>query len=151
MGKADPLQINDPWAPAYRNQQLKQATPSPGQLASIETNIEKRVMAVVQNQLTNPRSEDANMYGLTDQRVTQLESQVSALADNLTQLTGSMTSFKQQQQTHNTQVAHQVQALKTQADQQEHTMKSLLEQKMEEQMSRIEALLTNKRTKTAAE
>ena len=80
-------------------------------------------MAVVQNQLANPRSEDENMDGLTDQRVTQLESQVSALADNLTQLTGSMTSFKQQQQTHNTQVAHQVQALKTQADQQEHTMK----------------------------
>ena len=91
------------------------------------------------------------METAVDERVNQLESQVSALKDNLNQLSGSMTSFKQQQLAHNTQVVQQVQALKVQADQQEHTMAAMLDHKMEEQMSRIEALLTNKRTKTAAE
>ena len=89
------------------------------------------------------------MDAQVDTRVTQLEQQVSSLTDNLNQLTGSLSSFKQQQQTHNAQVVHQVQALKQQAEQQDNAMRSILDQKMEEQMARIEILLTNKRTKTA--
>eukprot|EP00435_Cladocopium_sp_Y103_P039757 s1318_g10.t1 len=147
----DPLQANDPWANAYKGHTAKPSHPSPSQLATIETNVEKRVLATIQEQALWPKSEDATMDPQTDQRMSQLESQVHLVTDNLNQLTGSMATFKQQQQTHNTQVAHQVQALKTQADQQEHSMKSLLDQKMEEQIARIEALLTNKRTKTAAE
>eukprot|EP00435_Cladocopium_sp_Y103_P038073 s1453_g10.t1 len=147
----DPLQINDPWAGAYRNQPSKQHSISPSQLAAMENNVEKRLRASLHDSLPALKNEDAAMDGEVDQRVSSLESQVNTLTENLTQLTTSMTSFKQQQLTHNTQVAHQVQALKSQADQQENTMKTLLDQKMEEQMSRIEALLTNKRPKTAAE
>eukprot|EP00435_Cladocopium_sp_Y103_P023412 s1703_g5.t1 len=150
-GMIDPLQANDPWASAYKGHTAKHVNPSAGQLAAIETNVEKRVLAVLHEQNALPKTEDANMDPQIDHRMAQLETQVHQLTDNLNQLSGSMTSFKQQQQTHNTQVAHQVQALKTQADQQEHAMKSILDQKMEEQMARIEALLTNKRTKTAAE
>ena len=148
QGQADPLQVNDPWANARKQQAPKHAGPSPGQLASIEHNIEKRILAAIQDKEGHTQKEDDPMDAQTSQRMAQLESQVSALTDNLTQLSGSMTTFKQQQHAHNTQVAHQVQALKSQADQQEHTMKSLLEAKLEEQMSKIEALFTNKRPKT---
>ena len=150
VGQTDPLQVNDPWASARASQVLKSAGPTAGQLASMEHNIEKRVLAAIQDKETGSK-EDEPMDAQANQRLAQLESQVHALTDNLTQLTGSMTSFKQQQHAHNTQVAHQVQVLKSQADQQEHTMKSLLDQKLEEQMSRIEALLTNKRSKTGNE
>eukprot|EP00435_Cladocopium_sp_Y103_P048382 s1149_g14.t1 len=149
-GLVDPLQANDPWASAYKGQ-IQKPTPSAGQLASMENNIEKCVLAVIQEQVAMPKSEDASMDSETDQRVSQLERQVHMLTDNINQLSGSVTTLQQQQQTYNTQVAHQVQALKSQADQQEHTMKSLLEQKMEEQMTRIETLLTHKRSKTSNE
>eukprot|EP00435_Cladocopium_sp_Y103_P059065 s893_g21.t1 len=147
----DPLQANDPWANAYQGQTSRQSTLTAGQLASMENTVEKRVLAAIQDHVMPAKAEDAHMNTESEQRLTQLERQVHTLTDNLNQLSGSMSSFQQQQQTHNTQVSHQVQALKSQADQQEHTMKSLLEQKMEEQMLRIEALLTNKRSKTSAE
>eukprot|EP00435_Cladocopium_sp_Y103_P056938 s802_g19.t1 len=150
-GNVDPLQANDPWANAYQGHTSKQSTLTAGQMASMENNVEKRVLAAIQDHVMPAKAEDAHMDTESEQRLTQLERQVHTLTDNLNQLSGSMSSFQQQQQTHNTQVSHQVQALKSQADQQEHTMKSLLEQKMEEQMLRIEALLTNKRSKTSAE
>lgn len=148
--KQDPLQINDPWAEAHKHHNSAKSQITPSQLASMEAKVEKRVMAQLQNCLPNQKGEDTPMDS-SDSRVTQLESQVHTLTDNLNQLTNSMSAFKQQQHAHNTQVAQQVQVLKTQADQQEHTMKSLLDQKLEEQMCRIEALLTNKRTKTSTE
>eukprot|EP00435_Cladocopium_sp_Y103_P059851 s2429_g21.t1 len=152
-GAIDPLQANDLWASAYKGHVAKQATLTAGQIATMESNVEKKVLAVaaIQDHVVAPKSKDAHMDTEAEQRMSQLERQVHLLTDNFNQLSGSMTSFQQQQQTHNSQVAHQVQALKSQADQQEHTMKSLLDQKMEEQMTRIEALLTNKRSKTAAE
>eukprot|EP00435_Cladocopium_sp_Y103_P041629 s730_g11.t1 len=149
--KQDPLQLNDPWAGAYRSQTSKPSAITPSQMAMMENNVEKRLRATFQESMQPKQADDATMDGQVDLRVSSLEHQVSSLTENLTLLTNSVSSFKQQQLTHNTQVAHQVQALKSQADQQELSMKSLLEQKMEEQMSRIEALLTNKRSKTAAE
>ena len=116
------------------------------QIASIETNVEKRIRANMKECLPCSKNDDTMMDAAVDERVTHLEEKVHALTDNLNQLTGS-----QQQQAHNTQVVQQVQALKVRADQQEHVMATMLDQKMEEQMSRIEALLTNKGSKTAAE
>ena len=150
-GQQDPLQINDPWAGAAKQPVSHRGAITTGQLAAIETNVEKRIRAAMQDQLTTTRKEDAVMEPAVDARVSQLEHQVSTLTDNLNQLAGTVTSFKQQQQTHNTQVVQQVQALSAQADQQESTMRNLLDQKLEEQMLRIEALFTNKRSKTTPE
>lgn len=148
VAQQDPLQVNDPWAGAASHLASSRSTITPSQVASIETNVERRIRAAMKDQLAGLKSEDTAMEPAVDPRVFQLEQQVNELTDNLNQLAGSVTSFKQQQQTHNTQVVQQVQALRTQADQQESFMKNLLDQKLEEQMHRIESLLTNKRPKT---
>eukprot|EP00435_Cladocopium_sp_Y103_P076084 s49_g76.t1 len=106
-GQVDPLQANDPWASAYKGQVTKQVSPSASQMAAIESNVEKRVLHAIKDHLTTAKNEDAPMEAQSDSRLSQLETQVHMLTDNLNQLTGSMSSFKQQQQTHNTQVAHQ--------------------------------------------
>eukprot|EP00435_Cladocopium_sp_Y103_P025329 s2077_g6.t1 len=142
----DPLQTNDPWAAAY-TAQTKQTAPSASQLATIESNLHKKVLAAVQDQLTHSKPADMEVDAGTDQRIAQLEQQVSTLTNNMQQLTGSVSEFKHQQTAHNNQAAHQMTSLKQQADQQQHTMQSMLDQKLEEQMLRIEALLTNKRPK----
>eukprot|EP00435_Cladocopium_sp_Y103_P018986 s2826_g4.t1 len=144
----DPWLDNDPWASAYKAQ-VKQTAPSAHQLATIEANLHKKVMSAVQDQLAHARpAAEMEVDANTDQRVLMLEQQVQSLTSNMQQLTGSMTEFKHQQTSHNNQVAHQVQTLKQQADQQQLNMQSMLDKKMEEQMSRIEALLMNKRPKT---
>ncbi|CAL1131110.1 unnamed protein product, partial [Cladocopium goreaui] len=144
----DPWLMHDPWSTAYAAQ-TKQRAPSASQLAAIEANVHKKVMASVQEKISQERQPDMDMDTGGDSRVAQLEQQVSMLTSNVQHITESFSEFKHQQTTHNSQVAHQVQALKQQADQQQHTMQSLLDQKLEEQMTRIEALLTNKRPKTA--
>lgn len=145
--QVDPWLAQDPWSAAAKAQ-MKQPAPSASQLATMEANLHKRVMAAVHEKITQDKQTDMDTEASNDTRVAQLEQQVSMLTGNMQQLTGSFTEFKHQQTTHNNQVAHQVQTLKQQADQQQHTMQNLLEQKMEEQMLRIEALLTNKRPKT---
>ena len=87
------------------------------------------------------------MESVVDGRVTQLEDQVRKLTDNFASMSSSISGFQQQQQNINGQIAGEIQGIKTQVDKQHSTMQSLLESKMEEQMSRIEALLT-KRAKT---
>lgn len=87
------------------------------------------------------------MDSVVDGRVSQLEDQVRKLTDNFASMNSSISSFQQQQQHINGQIAGQMQGIKTQVDNQHATMQSLLENKMEEQMNRIEALLT-KRAKT---
>ena len=91
--------------------------------------------------------EDVSMDSVVDGRVSQLEDQVRKLTDNFASMNSSISSFQQQQQHINGQIAGQMQGIKTQVDNQHATMQSLLENKMEEQMNRIEALLT-KRAKT---
>ncbi|CAL1170377.1 unnamed protein product, partial [Cladocopium goreaui] len=135
ISKQDPLQLNDPWAGAAKGQSARSTSITPSQMASMENNVEKRLRATFQQQLTGTKTDDAPMDAQVDTRVTQLEQQVSSLTDNLNQLTGSLSSFKQQQQqTHNAQVVHQVQALKQQAEQQDNAIRSILDQKMEARM-----------------
>ena len=136
----DPLQTNDPWA-KFVASGVKAVTPS--QMAQIETNVQRKVVEVLQSKV----GEDVSMDAAVDGRVTQLEDQVKKLTDNFAAMNSNISSFQQQQQHINGQIAGQMQGIKVQVDKQHTTMQSLLESKMEEQMNRIEALLT-KRAKT---
>lgn len=138
--ESDPMQNNDPWA-KFVPSSAKAVTPS--QMAQIETNVQRKVVEVLQSK----SGEDVSMDSVVDGRVSQLEDQVRKLTDNFASMNSSISSFQQQQQHINGQIAGQMQGIKTQVDNQHATMQSLLENKMEEQMNRIEALLT-KRAKT---
>lgn len=141
--RPDPCQFDDPWAP----QPATNAKPvSVSQLAAIEANVEKRVMASIQAK-TGEES-DVAMDEATENRVAKLENQVKQLSESMTSMSSSMSAFHQQQQHVNGQLGSQVTAIKQQVDHQNANLKALLDNKMEEQMSRIEALLT-KRAKTA--
>ena len=139
----DPLQIDDPWAP---KSSTTSRPVSVAQLAAIETSVEKRILATIQSKQTE--DSDVKMGDETDSRVARLESQVKQLTDNMAGMSSSMSTFHQQQQHVNNQLGSQVSAIKQQVDAQNVNLQKMLDNKMEEQMSRIEALLT-KRAKTA--
>ena len=137
----DPFQVNDPWAPSG-------AVLSSSQIASIESQVEKRVMAQMQpalKQVLNPH-DDTEMIPAVDDRVSQLESQVKQIHECMQKTNQSFQSFQQQQMQQNQNVTHQISSIKHQVDNQHQSMQSMLDAKMEDQMSRIEALLV-KRTK----
>ena len=129
----DPLTKDDPWM-AYKN---SQKGVSVSQIAAIESNVQQRVIATLQNKT----SEDVPMEGVVDSRVSQLESQVKHLTENFQSLSGSVSSYQQQQAHVNSQIANQINGVKSQMDKQNNQMQQILDSKMEEQMSRIEALL----------
>ena len=88
--------------------------------------------------------DDADMKDTNDIRVQQLETQVQKLTDNMASLSSSMSSFHTQQQHVNTQLSTQIGTIKSQVDQQHTSMQAMLDNKMEEQMSRIEALFAKR-------
>ena len=90
--------------------------------------------------LTPP--EDAMM---DDARVTALEEQVKQLTTSVGQLTGNMHTLHNQQQQ---QLGTQVQKMKMHMDSQRASLHTMIDNKLEDQMSPIEALLS-KRSKTA--
>ena len=124
----DPWLKDDPWAP--KNPQPTK-TLSVSQVAAIENNIEKRIRANMTS------SDDAAMESVLDDRVTQMENQMKHLQE-------SFGSFQNQQQAHNVQVAHELTAVRGQMDAQTNGFQQILAEKLEEQMSKIDALL-NKR------
>ena len=137
----DPWTNDDPWLHATS----KAGTGiSPAQLSTIETNVEKRILAQLP---TNVKPDDMEMEPDVDHRVSQLESQVQQLKETVQQASASMQSFQHQQAQQNQQLSQQVHAVKHQVDSQNHHLQSMIEGKLEEQMSRIESLLT-KRMKT---
>ena len=141
--RQDPLQVDDPWAPK------PPGAPRPvsvAQLAAIEANVEKRVMANITTKQFD--DSDVKMDDATESRVARLESQFKQMSENMTSMSSSMGAFHQQQQAVNNQLGNQVTAIKHQAETQHVSLQAMLDNKMEEQMSRIEALLT-KRAKTA--
>ena len=125
---ADPWLKDDPWAP--KNPQTSKAL-SVSQVAAIEQNIEKRIRANMTS------SDDAAMESVLDDRVTQMEQQMKHIQE-------SFGSFQSQQQAHNVQVAHELTAVRNQVDAQTTGFQQILADKLEEQMSKIDALL-NKR------
>ena len=137
----DPWTHEDPWS------QTSKAGPSLSstQLNTIETNIEKRILA----QLPKPvaKTEDMELETDVDHRVAHLETQVQQLKETVQQASSSMQSFQHQQAQQNQQLSQQIHTVKHQVDTQNHHLQSMIEGKLEEQMSRIESLLT-KRMKT---
>lgn len=128
----DPFTKDDPWK-AYK----PTTGVSVSQIAAIESNVQQRVMASLQTK----NNEDDPMESAVDSRVTQLESQVKQLTENFQSLSGSVSSYQQQQAHVNSQIANQITGVKNQMDKQNSQMQQILDSKMEEQMSRIEALL----------
>ena len=135
----DPFQVNDPWAPAN-------AALSSSQIANIETQVEKRVMAQVQPAIQQAlsSSDDAEMIPAVDDRVSQLESQIKQINENMQKSNQSFQVFQQQQMQQNQAMTHQISNVKQQVDSQYHSLQTMLDSKMEDQMSRIEALLVKR-------
>ena len=131
----DPWLIHDPWA-SY----AKAPTPSlsNAQLAQMQTSIEQNIREA----MTLP--EDATMDAVADARVTALEDQVKQLTANVGQLTGTVNTINHQQH----QLGTQVQKMKSHIDTQNASLHSMIDAKLEDQMSRIEALMS-KRSKTS--
>eukprot|EP00438_Fugacium_kawagutii_P009704 Skav211707 [mRNA] locus=scaffold2852:13650:23301:- [translate_table: standard] len=138
----DPWLQSDPWASPDRPP--KQLTTM--QLAHMEQAVQQRVLDSLQDRLPAKPDEDAEMSQATDSRVAELEQRVQAMQTNMTQMNQSMQSFQQQQTTHNQQVVQQINTVQQQVDTQQQGLQTLLNQKMDEQMTRIEAIL-NKRAK----
>ena len=136
----DPFQINDPWAPAPTGPILSQS-----QIANIESQAEKRVMANVQPalQALSPH-DDAEMIPAVDDRVSQLETQVRQIHECMQKSSQSIQAFQQQQMQQNQAMHSQINAVKQQVDSQHQSFQSLLDNKLEDQMSRIEALLVKR-------
>eukprot|EP00435_Cladocopium_sp_Y103_P039416 s683_g10.t1 len=128
----DPWLQQDPWqSPA------KPVPPAltSAQLASMQHTIEQNIRSSIQV------PEDAAMSTAQDTRVSALEDQVKQLTTSVTQLTGNFNTLNTQQH----QLGGQVQKLKTHMDSQHASLHSLIDSKMEDQMSRIEALLSKRR------
>ena len=143
----DPLQSHDPWTqwkPNAPNRASKALSVS--QIASIEANVEKKILASI---TTNPGGEDAVMTSAVDGRVDHLEKQVKQLHETVGKMQHNMQTFQNQQSQHNAQVVNEIGSVKQQVEHQNNSLRSMLDTKLEDQMSRIEALLSKKaRTST---
>ena len=131
--KPDPWLTSDPWSqwsatkPALTNTQL----------ATLEANVTKSLKATL-------ASDDAPMTPAVDGRVTALEAQVQQLSNNMQNLSSSVSSLQHQQQQVNGQVSQQIQGVKQQLDHQHTGLQNMLEGKLEEHISKIEALFAKR-------
>jgi hypothetical protein len=125
--KEDPWLHNDPWrspaGPSTRELSV-------GQVASIQANVEKVVLAKL-------RDDDDSMNGESDIRITALE-------QKLEQLTTQVSAQQHEQMQHNQQVQVQIQSLDMKIDQQQNAFQNALDNKLEQQMIRIEQLFTKR-------
>ena len=127
QGKEDPWKHRDPW----QNGSGKEL--SVGQVASLQANLE----AAIDRKLQDKGFEDTSMPDDVDQRVQNLESQVS-------QLTQNMQSFQQQQSSHNQAMYSQIQAVDQKVEQQQGSLQTFLDSRLESQMQRIEMLFAKR-------
>eukprot|EP00438_Fugacium_kawagutii_P008588 Skav214153 [mRNA] locus=scaffold1645:294723:299374:- [translate_table: standard] len=139
----DPWLQSDPW-------KHYQPTAAVGadQIASIEANVQRRVIEAMQEQ--GSTSTDSTMDDASNTRVSNLEQQVHSLQTNFQQLAQTVNTHHQQQCQLNTQVAGQINSVQ----QQQANMQTSIENRLDEQMKRIEELLTQpieKRFKTGGE
>ena len=130
--KIDPWTHKDPWQ-AYNNREL-----SVGQVNRMQAQLEAKLDQRLKESL--PNQEDSSMQDDADARISSLEAQVH-------QLTGNFQSFQQQQTQHNHGMYSQLQTLDTHMKEQHQSLTNVLDNKLEDQMARIEALLT-KRSRT---
>eukprot|EP00438_Fugacium_kawagutii_P030607 Skav228344 [mRNA] locus=scaffold1898:179506:184119:+ [translate_table: standard] len=131
---ADPWQEQDPWK-GYQPTQTK-AGPSTAQLAAIEATVTQKVLSSI-------KSEDATMEE-PDPRFQQLEEQVKSLSENIQQITSTIATQHQQQQQQNAHVQKQIGGLKHQLDAQGIATQKAIDEKFEDQMERIDALLSKR-------
>eukprot|EP00435_Cladocopium_sp_Y103_P032065 s432_g8.t1 len=131
----DPWLLDDPWA----SSPIKQApmTLSNAQMAQMQSNIEQSIRESL------PIPEDSVMESVHESRVATLEEQVKQLTTSVSQLTGSVSTINNQQH----QLGSQVQKVQKQIDSQHASLHSMIDSKLEDQMTRIETLLS-KRSKT---
>ena len=136
----DLLQVFDPWSPkpaAVSSTGLTNA-----QIAKIESNVERKVIAAVESSSAlAAKAPDASMDSQTDSRIQTLEKQVSQMQADMNGLASSLTTFQQQQSGVNQQLTTQMQQVRTHLDQHTQSVQGMLDQKLEDQMARIEALL----------
>ena len=139
----------DPWMPA--SHAVTGAAITNGQIAKIEANFERKLRnALHDQQQANAKMSDESMDPSADSRIQKLEQQVTQLQDSFSGLTTSVNTFQQQQTAVNQQMSQQVQQIKTHLDNQTQSVQGMLDSKLEEQMARIERLLSGpeKRAKT---
>eukprot|EP00435_Cladocopium_sp_Y103_P030903 s2207_g7.t1 len=135
----DPWLTDDPWAPKPSKPVAPAVTAS--QLAQIQSNIEQNLRDSLP---ALAPSEDAIMLGPQASRVEALEEQVKQLTTSVGHLNGSFNTINNQQH----QLGAQVQKIQKQMDSQHASLHTMIDSKLEDQMTRIEALLS-KRSKTA--
>eukprot|EP00435_Cladocopium_sp_Y103_P021173 s136_g5.t1 len=131
----DPWLLNDPWSQPSHAKSLSQT-----QVAAIEATVTKYIADTHKA----PKGTDVTMDGEAETRIGDLEAQVQSLQHNMSQLTSNLTQFQAQQQQHNGQVSQQIITVKNQVDAQQSNLQQMIETKMDDQMSRIEALLTKR-------
>ena len=121
----DPLQSADPWQKYHPTTSVApvQAAKAPSsatvQIAEVEARLEKKILAAVQN-----KDQDTSMESpVVDERISRLEVQMQQIA------------------THQQQMDSRVGQMQQQIDTQGQQFNAALDNKLNEQMSRIEALL----------
>ena len=135
----DPLSRFDPWAKPSISKAAS-LNVSNAQISQLEASLDKKIQTALQEHV-NANGIDAPMEPAQDSRVSQLENQVVTLNDKLNQLTSNVTNFQQKQQVHNQQI-------QTQIETQGQQVQRVIDNAMDEQMRRIEALLADKRART---
>ena len=101
---------------------MKASSSATAQIAEVEARLEKKILAAVQS-----KDQDASMEPpVVDERVSRLEAQMQQMA------------------THQQQVDSRLGQMQQQIDTQGQQFNNALDSKLNEQMSRIEALLTKR-------
>eukprot|EP00435_Cladocopium_sp_Y103_P062120 s1518_g23.t1 len=130
LANQDPWLQHDPWQkpaialPTSSHMPAQSSGLSTTQIASIEANLERKILTQLQSKTAKTADTDATM------EPSNLESRVTHLEHQLSQVHGSQTGLE-------TQFGH----LKTQLDQQSMMYGQVIENKLAEQMDKIESLL----------
>ena len=127
--KEDPWIHEDPWRSSAKSSREL----SVGQVESIKASLEKSIMDKIQQ----PANEDDAMDGNQEQRIAMLEHKFE-------QLSAQVCQQHQEQTAHNQQVQSQFQGLDYKIDQQQHAFHAALDNKLEQQMARIEQLFSKR-------
>ena len=125
--ETDPWLHHDPWQQQGKTKEL-----SVSQFAAMQAKLE----AVVEEKIKQV-GQDEPMTGKPDERVSALEHQVQQLAT-------SVQAFQQQQVGQNKQFQAQIAAVDHKVDQHQQSIHQLLDNKLEDQMARIEQLFTKR-------
>ena len=150
----DPWLTNDPWKPQQKSKakpaqpaQSQYANLHPAALATMEANLEKKLLANIGPKIASSDQDVAMEPTAIEARVTQLESQLNMVRSNQSAIEQKVVHVDQslskvQMSQHG--LEQQVGTMQSQLEQQGHHIAQTLEQKMAEQMDRIEALFSKR-------